>query len=162
MSIARRVKECLEENHVPYVHCTHRLAYTAQEVAAAQHVPGREVAKTVVVKIDGKPALVVLPATMKLSVEEFREELGQSNVSLASEREFADLFPDSEIGAMAPFGNLYMLPVYVDKALSEDREIVFNAGTHVDTIRMQYADFERLVRPRIVKAAIRAETASGQ
>jgi Ala-tRNA(Pro) deacylase len=162
MSIARRLKEYLEENRVPYTHCTHRLAYTAQEVAAAQHVPGREMAKTIVVKADDRFVLVILPAVLKIDMKALREELPFKHVDLASEKEFAALFPDSEIGAMVPFGNLYQLSVYVDPSLSADEEIVFNAGTHVDTIKMKYQDFERLVQPKKINAGIRLEMISGQ
>jgi Ala-tRNA(Pro) deacylase len=162
MSIAKRVKEHLEQNQVPYTHCTHRLAYTAQEVAAAQHVPGREMAKTIVLKADTGFVMVVLPATMKINIKALRDELPFSHLELATEREFASLFPDSELGAMAPFGNLYSLPVYVDKSLAEDEEIVFNAGTHVDTIRIKYRNFAELTRPTIIDAAIRLEMAANQ
>jgi Ala-tRNA(Pro) deacylase len=160
MSIARRVKEYLEQNHVPYTHCTHRLAYTAQEVAAAQHVPGRQMAKTIVLKTDSQFSLVALPATMKLDMKALRDELPFAHVELATEKEFASLFPDCEVGAMAPFGSLYDLPVYVDKSLADDDEIVFNAGTHVDTIRIKYKDFAQLARPTIVNAAVRLEMAA--
>jgi len=160
MSIARRVKDYLEQNKVPYSHCTHRLAYTAQEVAAAQHVPGREMAKAIILKTDSQFVMVVLPAVMKINLKTLRDELPFAHVELATEKEFAELFPDSELGAMAPFGNLYGLPVYVDKSLAEDAEIVFNAGTHVDTIRIKYADFSRLAQPVIVDAAIRLEMAA--
>jgi Ala-tRNA(Pro) deacylase len=162
MSIARRVKEYLEENQIPYIHCTHRLAYTAQEVAAAQHVPGREMAKTIVVKADDQFVLVILPAVSKIDMKALRDELPFKHVDLASEKEFAALFPDSEIGAMVPFGNLYNLSVYVDQSLCADEEIVFNAGTHVDTIKMKYHDFELLVQPQKINTAIRLELASGQ
>ena len=161
MSSAKRVKDYLEQNQVAYTHCTHRLAYTAQEVAAAQHVPGKEMAKTIVLKTDFQFAMVVLPAVMKINMKTLREEVPFVHVELASEKEFAELFPDSELGAMAPFGNLYGVPVYVDKSLAQDREIVFNAGTHIDTIRIKYADFARLVRPVMIDAAIRLEMASG-
>jgi Ala-tRNA(Pro) deacylase len=162
MSIARSVKEYLEENQIPYTHCTHRLAYTAQEVAAAQHVPGREMAKTIVVKGDNQFVLVILPAVLKIDLKALRKELPFNHVELASEKEFAALFPDSEIGAMVPLGNLYNLSVYVDQSLSADEEIVFNAGTHVDTIKMKYQDFERLVQPTRINTAIRLEMAPGQ
>jgi Ala-tRNA(Pro) deacylase len=161
MSIARRVREYLEENRVPYTHCTHRLAYTAQEVAAAQHVPGREMAKTIVVKADDQFLLVVLPAVMKIDMKALRDELPFRHVELASEKEFASLFPDSEVGAMVPFGNLYNLAVYVDRSLAADQEMVFNAGTHVDSIRMKYKDFERLVQPKTISTAIDPEMTPG-
>lgn len=161
MSIAKRLKEYLEESRVPYTHCTHRLAYTAQEVAAAQHVPGREMAKTIVLQADSQFIMVILPAVMKINLKALRDELPFKHLQLATEREFAQLFPDAEIGAMVPFGNLYNLPVYVDKSLARDEEIVFNAGTHVDTIRIKYRDFERLVHPALIDAAIRLELAAG-
>jgi Ala-tRNA(Pro) deacylase len=161
MSVAKRVREYLEANQVPYTHCTHRLAYTAQEVAAAQHVPGREMAKALVVSADNQYLLVILPAVMKLDMKALREELPYQHVHLATENEFAALFPDSETGAMVPFGNLYNLPVYVDKSLALNDEIVFNAGTHIDTIRMRYQDFERLVQPKVITVATRLEMASG-
>jgi len=162
MSIARRVKEYLEENRIPYTHCTHRLAYTAQEVAAAQHVPGREMAKTIVMRADERFVLVILPAVRKIDIKALRDELPFKHVELASEKEFAALFPDSELGAMVPFGNLYNLPVYVDQSLSVDDNIVFNAGTHVDTIKMKYHDFERLVRPTRINAATQLQLIVGQ
>jgi len=162
MSTARRVKEYLEEKRIPYTHCTHRLAYTAQEVAAAQHVPGREMAKTIVVKADDQFVLVILPAVLKIDMKALRDELPFKRLELASEKEFSVLFPDCEVGAMVPFGNLYNLSVYVDQSLSADEEIVFNAGTHVDTIKMKYRDFERLVQPKGINAAMRLEMSSGQ
>lgn len=159
MSVANRLKEYLEEQRVPYTHCTHRLAYTAQEVAAAQHVPGRQLAKTIVLKADSQYILLALPAIMKVDLKMLRDELPFKHIELATEREFAALFPDCELGAMAPFGNVYHLPVYVDKSLTTQDEITFNAGTHVDTIRIKYADFARLVRPQLIRAALPAELA---
>ena len=139
MSIAKRLREYLEQNHVPYSHCTHRMAYTAQEVAAAQHVPGQNMAKTVVLKADNQYVMVVLPAPLKLDLEMLRRELPFGRLELASEKDLAGLFMDSELGAMPPFGNLYNLPVFV--------------GTHMDTIQMRYDDFERLVHPKVIHAA---------
>ncbi len=161
MSIVKRLRDYLDENRISYTHCTHRLAYTAQEIAAAQHVPGREMAKTIVLKADGQFALLILPAVMKIDLKSLRDELPYKHLELATEKEFTSLFPDSEVGAMAPFGNLYNLPVFVDKSLTADDEIVFNAGTHIDTIRMCYQDFVRLARPAIVNASIRLEMAAG-
>jgi Ala-tRNA(Pro) deacylase len=154
MSIAKRLREYLEQNHVPYSHCTHRMAYTAQEVAAAQHVPGQNMAKTVVLKADDQYVMVVLPAPLKLDLEMLRRELPFGRLELASEKDLAGLFMDSELGAMPPFGNLYNLPVFVDQSLAVRQEIVFNAGTHVDTIQMHYDDFERLVHPKVIHAAL--------
>jgi Ala-tRNA(Pro) deacylase len=153
MSVAKRLKEYLEQNHVTYSHCTHRMAYTAQEVAAAQHVPGQNMAKTVVLKADDQYVMVVLPAPLKLDLEMLRRKLPFGRLELASEKDLAWLFMDSELGAMPPFGNLYNLPVFVDQSLAVRQEIVFNAGTHMDTIQMPYDDFERLVHPKVIYAA---------
>jgi Ala-tRNA(Pro) deacylase len=153
MSIPRRLKQYLEANHVPYTPGTHTVAFTAQELAAAAHVPGQQIAKTVVVKGDEGYALVVLPGTLKIDLAALRGALPFNHLDLASENEFMDLFPDSQLGAMPPFGNLYDLPVYVDQSLTEDDEIVFNAGSHIETIRMKYADFARLVEPKVIDVA---------
>jgi Ala-tRNA(Pro) deacylase len=144
-----RLRNYLDNEKVRYVHETHRTAYTAQEVAQEEHVPGKMVAKTVVVKVDDGFALAVLPATARANLARLKSALGAKEVRLATELEFTGMFPDCEVGAMPPFGNLYGLPVYVDAALTQDKEIVFNAGTHQDTIRMRYADFERLAMPKI-------------
>ncbi|MDD5544322.1 MAG: YbaK/EbsC family protein [Acidobacteriia bacterium] len=150
MAIPDRLKEYLEAQAVPYTHCTHRLAYTAQGVAAAQHVPGSAMVKTVIMRGGEKFFMVVLPATRKVDLPALEHALPYDKIQLASEYEFAVLFPDSEVGAMAPFGNLYGLPVFVDTHLSGCNEIVFNAGTHTDTIRMSYQDFNRLVHPTVI------------
>ena len=154
MTIALRLRRYLESSGVPYTHCVHSPAYTAQEVAAAQHVPGRNLAKSVVLRAHGRFAMVVLPATMRLDVEQTRRVLQCPSARVASEEESASLFPDSEVGAMPPFGNLYGLTVYVDRTLTDDNEIVFNAGTHTETIRMKYDDFARLVDAAVIDAAV--------
>jgi len=154
MSISKRVKRYLEENHVPYTHCTHRLAYTAQEVAAAMHVPGKLMAKAIILKADSKFIMLVLPAVLRIDMQELKQVLPYRKVDLATEQEFASLFPDSDVGAMAPFGNLYDIPVYVDRVLAEEQDIVFNAGTHVETIRMKFEDFQALVKPTMVDASV--------
>ncbi|MDX1584772.1 MAG: YbaK/EbsC family protein, partial [Thermoanaerobaculia bacterium] len=125
----------------------------AQEVAASAHIPGKEMAKSVIVKTPDGMAMVVLPAVNKVSLEKVREVMGTGDVELAEESEFIDLFPGCVPGAMPPFGNLYGVDVYVEPALAEDEEIAFNAGTHTDLIRMRYEDFERLVKPKVVKIA---------
>jgi Ala-tRNA(Pro) deacylase len=149
-----RLRNFLEKEKVRYAHETHRTAYTAQEVAQEEHVPGKLVAKTVVVKVDGGFALAVMPATARADFARLKSALGAKEVRLATELEFTGMFPDCEVGAMPPFGNLYGVPVYVDAALTQDKEIIFNAGTHQDTIRMRYADFERLVLPKIFAFAL--------
>jgi len=153
MSISPKLQSFLDENHIKYIMITHSRAFTAQEIAARMHVPGKELAKTVIVKLDGKFAMVVLPASYKVDFEALKTATGARKVELATEWEFQNLFPDCETGAMPPFGNLYNLPVYVSRELTEDEEIVFNACTHTDTIRMRYKDYEQLVKPNIIEAA---------
>jgi Ala-tRNA(Pro) deacylase len=153
MNIPARLENYLAEKHVPYTRSTHRLAYSAQGVAAAQHVAGWTVAKTVILKTENQFLMVVLPAPMKVDLHLLREQLPFKELELADEWEFGRLFPDCQLGAMAPFGNLYGLPVYVEESLARQDEIVFNAGTHVDTIRMKYKDFDQLVRPSVIHAA---------
>jgi Ala-tRNA(Pro) deacylase len=149
MPILTKLKEFLDANGIRYRVQSHRPAFTAQEVAAAEHVPGREMAKVVMVR-DGRDYLmVVLPAPYHVDLERLGKAAGRSDVHLATEAEFARLFPGCDPGAMPPFGNLYGLPVWVDESLTRDDEIVFNAGNHEQTVHMKYADFARLVRPKI-------------
>ena len=149
MGVLTRLKDYLDENKIKYVKISHSRAYTAQEVAASVHIPGKELAKTVVVKVGDGFAMVVLPASRKINFDRLKTVVGNNEVSLAEEKEFKGLFPDCEVGAMPPFGNLYNQPVYVASALAEDKEIAFNAGTHTDIIKISYSDFENLVKPTI-------------
>jgi Ala-tRNA(Pro) deacylase len=140
----------LEEQKVPYEVLRHQKAYTAQEVAHAVHLSGKEVAKSVVVQADGKYVLVVMPAPHRVNLASLKHALNAKDVRLATEDEVRSLFPDCEIGAMPPFGNLYGLPVYVSRPLTEDQEIAFNAGTHTEAVKISYKDFQRLVNPTVV------------
>lgn len=142
-----RLKDFLDEQHVKYVTIGHSPAFTAQEIAAMAHIPGKELAKTVVVKIDGELAMVVTPASEQVELDNLKESLGASDIDLASENEFKDSFPDCETGAMPPFGNLYGMDVFVSQTLREDEEIAFNAGTHSELVRLPYSEFQRLVHP---------------
>jgi Ala-tRNA(Pro) deacylase len=146
-----RLKEFLDRNNVRYVCITHSTAYTAQEIAALTHIKGRELAKTVIVKIDDTLAMAVLPASHHVNLEMLKAAAGANKVALATELEFRARFPGCETGAMPPFGNLYDMPVFVDETLTKDEEIAFNAGTHNELIRLAYADFERIVQPKIVR-----------
>ena len=146
-----KLKEFLDQQQVKYVTISHSPAYTAQEVAASAHIPGKEVAKTVMVKLDGRLAMAVLPASSQVNFERLQHAAGVSQAELASEREFRDRFPECEVGAMPPFGNLYGLEVFVAERLTEDEEIAFNAGTHTELMRLAYKDFDRLVQPRIIR-----------
>ena len=150
----RKIRDFLDSQHIRYFIISHSPAYTAQEIAAAAHVPGKELAKTVVVTIDGKMAMAVLPASNKLDFDKFREAVGTRDVELAAEEDFADMFPGCEVGAMPPFGNLYGMETFVAETLAEDEEIVFNAGNHKELLRLSYADFERLVKPLVVKMSV--------
>jgi Ala-tRNA(Pro) deacylase len=147
---AQRLREFLDSHGVKYVTIKHSLAYTAQEIAASAHIPGKEVAKTVIVKVGDDMAMAVLPASQKISFERLKEAAGADQVGLATESEFKALFPGCEVGAMPPFGNLYDVDVYVDQSLAEDEEIAFNAGSHTELIRLSYRDFEELVDPTII------------
>lgn len=151
MTVSKRLKEFLDANGVGYKVMTHKVAYTAQEVAAKQGVTGWQVAKSVVLKCDDRYMLVVLQAPAMVDFDRLKEALGCKKAQLASESEMEQIFPGVELGAESPFGNLYDLPVYVDKPLSEVPEIVFNAGTHTETVRMAYSDYARLVKPEVVE-----------
>jgi len=139
-----KVREFLDRNNVRYVTITHSPAHTAQTIAASAHVSGRELAKSVMLKADGKMIMAVVPAVNLVDVEMLREALGVEQVELATEREFRDLFPDCELGAMPPFGGLYGLPVYVADVLTEQESIAFNAGNFRELIRLSMRDYERL------------------
>lgn len=145
-----RLMRCLNENGVKYVTIRHSPAFTAQEIAASTHIPGEDVAKCVMVKIDGRMSMVVLPATFRVDMDLLRGAAGATEARLATEEEFRDLFPECEIGAMPAFGNLYGMDVYAATALAENDDIAFNAGTHTEIILMKYRDFERLVQPKMV------------
>lgn len=150
MAIARKLKEYLDKSEAPYKVSTHQEVYTAQEVAATLHVPGKDIVKVVIVKTEGKFIMAVLPADHKVNVDKLRTMLRDPEARLATEGEFKGLFPDCDVGAMPPFGNLYNVGVYVDKSLAEDEEIVFQAGSHVETVKMKYRDFDRLVGPEVI------------
>jgi Ala-tRNA(Pro) deacylase len=145
-----RLEEFLNKNGVAHQVIPHALAFTATSVAGAAHIRGKEMAKTVVVNLDGHLAMAVVPADRKVDLERLRQATGAVSAELADEREFSGDFPGCEPGAMPPFGNLYGMPVYVEPHLAADPEIAFNAGTHTELIRMAYKDFERLAHPMLV------------
>ncbi len=158
MDCLQRLQTYLRQNGVSFQIQHHPIAYTAQEVAASEHIPGKLLAKTVMVFAHGELVMLVLPAPYRVDTEKVRAALQAEDVRLAQEAEFAERFPDCEVGAMPPFGNLYGVPVFVDKALAEDETIVFRAGTHTDTMSLKYADFERLVQPTVTELAHREVT----
>ena len=145
------LQDFLNSRNVKYVRISHSPAFTAQEIAASAHIAGKEIAKTVIVKVDGNMTMAVLPATRKLDLELLKQACNAHETVLASEQEFARLFPGCEVGAMPPFGNLFDMKVYVATSLTQDHEIAFNAGTHTELIKMAYADYEKLVRPKVAR-----------
>ena len=151
---ARKLKKYLDDNQIEYVTIRHSPAYTAQRIAALSHISGKELAKTVMIKIDGTMAMAVLPASYRVDFEQLRQDLPGKKIELATEEEFKYLFPDCEVGAMPPFGNLYNMDVFVAESLAEDEEIAFNAGNHTELIQMTYADFNRLVKPKIMHFSV--------
>lgn len=144
-----KLRKFLDSHRIMYVLIIHSPAYTAQQIAASAHIPGKELAKTVMIKTDGKIAMAVLPASSKVDFDLLQKTAGVDKVELADEGEFKGLFPECETGAMPPFGNLYEMEVFVAEVLTEDEEIVFNAGSHTELIRLAYKDFERLVKPKV-------------
>lgn len=154
MTASRKVIEFLKNNHVEYELLEHPAAYTAQEVAGKQHVPGKQLAKSVIVKLDGKAAMCVLPAIHLVDFDRLKKLTNASDIRLATEEEIAEIFPDYEVGAEPPFGHLYGLEVYVDKFLETDEDIFFNAGTHTDVIKMNFEDFLDLVHPKVAQIGV--------
>jgi Ala-tRNA(Pro) deacylase len=146
-----RLREYLDSHNIRYLIFSHSLAYTAQGIAALTHISGKELAKTVIVRIDGNLAMAVVPASRHVDLALLKRALGAQAVELASEQAFKDKFPDCEAGAMPPFGNLYGMAVYADESLTSNEVITFNAGTHRDLMRMDWADLVRLVEPRIIQ-----------
>jgi len=148
-----KVKEFLDMHNVKYVVTSHSVAYTAAGIAALTHIPGRELAKTVIVKVNGTLAMAVVSASQRVDMEVLKAATGAPTVELATESEFKERFPDCEVGAMPPFGNLYGMTVYAEDGLSKDKEIAFNAGSHHELVRMAWADYEKLVQPKLLPVA---------
>lgn len=151
--IAAKLKAFLDSQGVKYVTIDHSPAYTAPEVAASAHISGHDFAKTVVIEIGGELAMVVLPANKKIILSDLRDMFGDPGVKLATEDDFIARFPDCELGAMPPFGNLYGLRVYLAQSLTEETEIAFNAGSHREVIKMAFTDFAELVDPVVLDFA---------
>ena len=147
----KKLKEFLDSNGIEYVTISHSKAFTASRIAASAHIPGKELAKTVMIVVDGKMSMAVLPANYRVDFNLLKEAVKAKEIELASEMEFKYSFPNCEVGAMPPFGNLWDMKVYVAESLTEDEEIAFNAGSHTELIRLAYKDFERLVKPTVSK-----------
>lgn len=149
------LREYLDKNAIQYTVISHSPAFTAQGIAALVHVPGQELAKSVMVKLDSEMTMAILPASFRIDLLALEEETGARRADLASEEEFCESFPECETGAMPPFGNLYGFKVFADESLTRDKEIAFNACSHRELIRMSWADYQRLVRPRVIRIAAR-------
>ena len=147
----KKLKDFLDTNNIQYITISHSQAYSAQKVAASAHISGWDVAKTVIIKINGVTAMAVLPASTRIDLKLLKELTGFDQIELATEEEFESLFPGCETGAMPPFGNLFNMDVYVARSLTFDNEIAFNAGTHTELIKMAYKDFEQLVKPKVIE-----------
>jgi Ala-tRNA(Pro) deacylase len=151
----KRLTYFLDKNKVKYRIQKHETAFTSMEVAATTHIAGKKVAKTVILVIDDVMKMVVLPSTHHIDFEQIREVLNAEYVRLATETEFEDKFPDCELGAMPPFGNLYDMETILSEVMTEEEEIAFDAGTHDEVIIMAYQDYHDLVKPTILPLAIK-------
>src|SRR5436305_13746618 len=160
MKMPKRLIDCLDENKISYEIIRHPEAVTAQRIAEAEHVKGRHHAKVVMLKSGGQHLMAVLPAEHLIDLEKLAKIVGQ-DVSFESEQEFQSLFPDCAVGAMPPFGNLYGVPTYVDKSLAEEDYIAFEAGTHTETIKVSYRDYEKIVKPQVKDLAIKIQPMKG-
>lgn len=145
------LKDYLDTHGIHYLNITHSKAYTMQKIAALTHISGKEIAKAVMVKVDGRMAMAVLPASTRINFSALKSMLEASDVHLANEEEFKNIFPNCDVGAMPPFGNLWNIPVYVAESLTHQERITFNAGNHMELIQMDYNDFERLVKPKVLR-----------
>ncbi len=157
---AAKLKQFLDNHGVRYTCAPHSPTYTAPGTAALAHIPARELAKTVVVKIDGALAMAVLPASAHVDFSRLRKAVGARDITLVPELELKAAFPDCEVGAMPPFGNLYRMAVFAEESLAADQEIWFNAGSHRELMRLAYDDFVRLVQPTVLKFAVKPDLES--
>ena len=152
---AKKLKEFLDSEDIKYISILHSRAYTSQETAESAHISGKELAKTVMIKLDGRMAMAVLPADEQIDLDLLKSNTKAKKAVLATEDEFKNLFPQCETGAMPPFGNLYGQDVYVEESLTADESIAFNAGSHSELIQLSYRDFKRLVNPKVVRMSTR-------
>ena len=150
----RRIEEFLTGNRVAYSTINHRCAYTAQEIAQTSHIPGKSLAKSVIIMLDGKLAMVAVPATRYLDLTKLEEQFFDRSVRLANEDDFCNRFDGCQLGTVPPLGNLFGLETFVDRSLTGEEYIAFNAGTHTDVFMIRYSDFVRVVQPRIVDASV--------
>lgn len=158
----KRLKEFLDQHSVKYQTITHSTAYTSQEIAASAHIPGQQMAKVVMVKTDEKMIMAVLPASHIADLRRIQEITGAQHVQLAPESEYAPIFNDCEPGAMPPFGNLYNIDVLVSTPLSDDQQIMFNAGSHRELVKISYEDFHKMVKPQIAAFSVKDTPGKGE
>jgi Ala-tRNA(Pro) deacylase len=149
MAIPQRIRDFLDSQNVPFETLHHSQAFTGQEIAHSLHVSGKKCVKAVAVAADGETVLAVIPAAHRLNLPELRATLEASQLEMLQESELVGLFPDCDLGAVPPFGNLYGIKVWADRAVADAEEIIFCAGTHEDCIRMRYSDFSKLTLPRL-------------
>jgi len=155
--INKRLKEFLDGKGISYTVLQHQEAFTAQEIAALLHIPGKERVKVVILKGDEKYFMTALPASYRIDMEKLRKALNVEDLRLSTEEEFGKLFLDCEVGAMPPFGNLYDMDTYVDVTLSEGETIVFLAGSHRESIKMRYKDYAEVVKPIMAQFAVKLQ-----
>lgn len=153
--ICERLKRFLDERGVVYTVIRHPEAFTAQEIAAAMHVHGKMLIKVIILKSGDRYYMCALPASYRADMEKLKNVLGVKDLRLATEEEFSNLFPDCEVGAMPPFGNLYKMDTHVDRVVTENKEIVFQAGDHIEAITIGYSDYAELVRPIVADFAVK-------
>jgi len=152
--ILQKLKDYLDSHNIKYYGISHSQAFTSEDISRTAHIPVKELAKTVMVKVDGKLKMAVVPASDMVSIKKLKKLLGAEKVVLAEEEDFKDFFPLCETGAMPPFGNLYDIEVIAALRLTEDKNIAFNAGSHRELLKMEYKDYEKLVRPKILDFSI--------
>lgn len=148
--VPQKLEEYLKKSHVWYEVRQHPITMTSEELAQRENVDGHQVAKVVVMREGGKYFMIVLPASYFVDMKEVRRATGHPNMHFATESELETAFPDCEVGAMPPLGNLYDMPIFAEKALAEDDIIEFNGGTHEDAIRMKYKDWEKMTHPQLM------------
>jgi Ala-tRNA(Pro) deacylase len=153
--VLQKLTSYLDSHNIKYTVITHSQAFAAREIAATAHIPGKELAKTVIARVDGKLVMAVVPASDMVDFRLLKDAVGAKAAQLAGEDEFRYRFPECELGAMPPFGNLYDMEVLVADDLAEDEEIAFNAGSHRELVKMAYKDFAQLVQPKLVKIGAR-------
>jgi Ala-tRNA(Pro) deacylase len=150
--MVKKLEDYLNQQKVKYTSITHPVAYATREISHVSHISENALAKTVIVNAGKKMVMVVVPSSVSIDFQHLRKSLHETDVSLATEKEFSKRFPDCELGAMPPFGNLYNMEVYVDKSLTSNKDIAFNAGTHTEVVKVSYQDFEKLVHPKVITA----------